>query len=194
MGSTTVKIFTSLDNPELASMINDGGVGVIPTDTIYGLVAKIDHPTAVTKMYQLKARELQPGTVIAGSTEQLKAIGFPESHLEKVRHLWPNAVSVVLPADNIADYVKSPRTDLPVRIPNYQQLLNLLAQTGPLMTTSANHPGQPHSTSIDDVVGYFDDKLDFMVNIGEITDRPPSTIIGLDGDEIIVYRQGAVKI
>lgn len=189
-----MKVFTSLDTPELVSMINSGDVGVIPTDTIYGLVAKIDHPNAATKMYQLKSRELQPGTVIASSVEQLKRIGFPEAHLKKVRHLWPNAVSVVLPADNIADYIKSPRTDLPVRIPDYKQLLDLLDQTGPLMTTSANHPGQPHATCIDDVISYFDDKLDFMVNIGDITDRPPSTIIGFNGDEIVVYRQGAVKI
>lgn len=189
-----MKAFTSLDAPELISMINNGGVGVIPTDTIYGLVAKIDHPIAVTKMYQLKSRELQPGTVIASSVEQLKQIGFPEAYLERVQHLWPNAVSVVIPADNIADYVKSPRNDLPVRIPDYRQLLGLLEQTGPLMTTSANHPGEPHATCIDDVINYFDDKLDYMVNIGEITDRPSSTIIGLNGDEIVVYRQGAVKI
>lgn len=187
--------FSSLHDTKLANSISHGAVGVIPTDTVYGLVAAIRHPKAVAKLYATKPRELSPGTIIAASIEDLASVGFDYNSLKRVDHFWPASLSVVLDATGVDSTVKQTRSDLPVRIPDSPALLALLQQTGPLMTTSANAPKQPTSTSVDMAVEYFGDAVDFYVDGGDLSGRPPSTIIGINPDDsIVVYRQGAVDI
>lgn len=187
--------FHSLDDPELIILINRGCVGVIPTDTVYGLVAKAGDEAAIRKLYSTKERPSQPGTTIGESIWQFEQLGFPYEPLARANHYWPAPLSVVIDATDIPLYLKVDRTSLPVRIPDSRELLDLLATTGPLMTTSANHPGEPTATSIDAAVRYFGDEIDFYVDAGDLGNRPPSTIIGFDADGLItVYRQGAITI
>jgi len=187
--------FSSLEDPNLITLIANGAVGVLPTDTVYGLVAAIRSPQAVTKLYATKPRELAPGTIIAASVEDLVSVGFHLDQLKQVEHYWPAPLSVVLDAKDVNADVKQVRTDLPVRIPNNLALANLLRHTGPLMTTSANAPKQPTSTSVVMAESYFGDSIDYYVDGGDVSNQPPSTIIGIKPDHSIeIYRQGAVKI
>lgn len=191
----TARHFSSLADPELVTLISNGAVGVIPTDTVYGLVARASNEQAVQKLYQTKRRELPPGTMIGASTQSFADLGFDPTQLERVQHYWPAALSVVLDAANISEYLKQNRDALPVRIPSAPALAKLLHQTGPLMTTSANAPKQPTSTSVQMAVDYFGDEVDFYVDGGDLSGRPPSTIIGFGpSGTIVVYRQGAVAI
>ena len=187
--------FSSLNDQTLVELIKNGAVGVLPSDTVYGLMAAIRHPEAVKKLYATKPRELAPGTIIAASIEDLASVGFKLDQLKQVEHFWPASLSVVLDASDINTDVKQARVDLPVRIPDSPELSRLLKQTGPLMTTSANAPKQPTSTSVNMAVDYFGDDVDFYVDGGDLSGRPPSTIIGINADDsITVYRQGAVDI
>lgn len=189
------KVFTSVTSPRLIKMLKAGAIGVIPTDTVYGLVAKASKRTAIERMYKVKERPSQPGTTIGASIGQFDDLGFPYIPLARANHYWPASLSVIVDATEVADYLKVDRDSLPLRIPNSSDLLKLLASTGPLMTTSANHPGAPTATNIKQAMAYFGDSVDFYVNVGDLGDRPPSTIIGFDEKgKIIVYRDGAVKI
>ena len=189
------KVFTSVTSPRLIKMIKAGAIGVIPTDTVYGLVAKASKRTAIERMYKVKERPHKAGTIIGASISQFKDLGFPYEPLRAANHYWPASLSVVVDASNVADYLKADRDALPVRIPDSPKLLKLLSVTGPLMTSSANHPGAPTATTIKQAMAYFDDDIDFYVDAGDLGDWPPSTIIGFDdAGEIIVHRQGAVKL
>lgn len=187
--------FTSLADPELIAMINSGAIGVLPTDTVYGLVGKASSQQAIERMYAVKSRERQPGTTIAASPSQLEALGFPAEQLERAAVYWPDALSVEMNASAIPRYLSTGQPVMAARVPNRPDLLALLEQTGPLMTTSANAPKQPTSTSLKMAMEYFGDDIDFYVDAGDLSGRPPSTIIGFDeSGEIIVYRKGAVRI
>jgi L-threonylcarbamoyladenylate synthase len=187
--------FSSLNDQTLVELIKNGAVGVLPSDTVYGLMAAIRHPEAVKKLYATKPRELAPGTIIAASIEDLASVGFKLDQLKQVEHFWPASLSVVLDASDINTDVKQARVDLPVRIPDSPELSQLLKQTGPLMTTSANAPKQPTSTSVAMAKMYFGDSVDYYVDGGDLSHRPPSTIIGIKPDgSIEIYRQGAVDI
>lgn len=189
------KIFTSLHDPELAKSISHGAIGVIPTDTVYGLVAQATLPDAVHRMYAIKSRPRQPGTTIAASLAQLESLGFSGKSLQQASQYWPDAISIEMDASSIATYLSTGQSVMAVRIPNHPELLRLLEATGPLMTTSANIPDQPTSTNLSMAMSYFGDTVDFYVEGGDLSDRPPSTIIGLRPDgTIVVYRQGAVHI
>ena len=121
-----------------------GAVGVIPTDTVYGLVARAADQAAVKRLYALKQRENKPGTIIAASIEQLEVLGLKHRYLKAVEQFWPGAVSVIIPvADPSLDYLHQGLRALAVRIPDHPELLKLLEKTGPLQTSSANPSSQP---------------------------------------------------
>lgn len=189
------KIFTTLTDPELAAALIYGAVGVIPTDTVYGLVAAERNRGAIKKMYSTKQRNRQPGTTIAASTDDLLEIGFPKETLERAAQYWPDPISVEMQTTDIPRYITVGQPVMAARIPNKEDLLELLTKTGPLMTTSANKPGEPTATTIKAAIDYFGDSIDFYVDAGDLGERPPSTIIGFDTyGNAIVYRQGAIKI
>lgn len=189
------KVFTSLNDPTLISLLKSGAIGVIPTDTVYGLVARAESESAVERMYSIKSRERQPGTTIGSSVGQLAELGFPAEALSIAAGYWPNAVSVEMSAAGIPSYLSTGQSVMAARIPSKPELVALLDQTGPLMTTSANASHQPTSTSVQMAIDYFGDEIDFYVDGGDLSGRPPSTIIGINPDRsIIIYRQGAVKI
>jgi tRNA threonylcarbamoyl adenosine modification protein (Sua5/YciO/YrdC/YwlC family) len=186
------RIFTSLTDPRVAEALRQGAVGIIPTDTVYGLVARAEDQAAVLRLYTIKQRDIAPGTMIGAAPQEFERVGFPATQLARVAHYWPAPLSVVLDATNVPGYLKHTRDSLPVRVPADDQLRELLAQIGPLMTTSANTPKAPTSRTIDEAVAYFGNAVDFYVDAGDLGERPPSTIIGYAGDELVVYRAGAV--
>ncbi len=172
-----------------------GAIGVIPTDTVYGVVARAADPQAVERLYRLKAREHKPGTIIAANIDQLSSLGLKHRYLKAVEQFWPGAVSIIIPAaDPTLDYLHQGQRALAVRVPDQPELVKLLQKTGPLLTSSANHPGQPTSTTIDQAKAYFDQEVDFYIDGGDLSHHQPSTIIRVIDDAIEVLRPGAVKI
>jgi tRNA threonylcarbamoyl adenosine modification protein (Sua5/YciO/YrdC/YwlC family) len=179
---------------QAAQIILAGGVGVMATDTVYGLVASAKNKLAVERFYSLKKREHKPGTVIAANVDQLLELGVPKHYLEQVAHLWPNSVSVVMPlGDNLA-YLHQDIGSQPFRVVADVNLRKVLEQTGPLVTSSANQPGEPVANNIAEAQNYFGDSVDFYVDQGDLSGRASSTIVRVGEKGVEVLREGAVKL
>lgn len=175
------------------SLLQNGAVGIMPTDTVYGLVTIASNPQSVERMYNLKQREQKPGTLIAASTDQLLALGVNQSDIDKVSKWWPNPLSAVLTVTG-SSYLHQGVGTLAMRVVANQQIRELLEQTGPLITSSANQPGEPPSTTIQEAINYFGDSVDFYVDGGEIKDVLPSTIIRPSANGIEILRQGSISL
>lgn len=178
----------------LQKLTAPGTVGVLPTDTVYGLVASAADSQAVKRLYDLKSREGKPGTIIAASPEQLAELGLKARYLKAVEQFWPGSVSVIIPCGPELEYLHEGAGGLAVRIPADDQLHELLTRTGPLLTSSANHPGAPVAVTLEQARNYFGDQVDFYVDGGNLSSRQPSTIIRVVDDAIEIIREGAVKI
>ncbi len=173
-------------------LLREGAVGIMPTDTVYGLVARAQDQRAVERLYNLKQREQKPAPVIAESIDQLVALGIKRRYLKAVEEYWPGPISVIVP--HSINYLSQGLGAQPFRIPDGLELRQLLKLTGPLLATSANLPGQPVSVTLSQAKAYFDDKVDFYVDGGDLSNNLPSTIIRIVDDAIEVIREGAVKI
>lgn len=182
-----------MNDPEIVGLLKSGAVGVLPSDTVYGLVCSATNESAVTRLYALKLREHKPGTVIAASTDQLVVLGLRARYLNAVESFWPGPVSVIIPTANL-NYLRQDVDGLAARIPGDEAVHNLLLKTGPLITTSANKPGQPTANTILEAKAYFGDTVDFYVDGGDLSGHPPSTIVRIVDDAIEIIREGAVKI
>jgi L-threonylcarbamoyladenylate synthase len=186
--------FKSLNNSDLIKLLSDGAVGVLPTDTVYGLVAAAGNEQAVSELYGLKSREKNPGTLIAANINQLVELGIPRRYLKAVEQYWPGPVSVIVPTEMNLGYLHLGKFSLACRVPDDEKISQLLEKTGPLITTSANHPGETTATVLKQAEKYFDDQVDFYVDGGDLSKREASTIIRIVDDAVEVVRQGAVKI
>lgn len=189
-----MKTYTTLTDPEVLRMLQAGVVGVLPGDTVYGLMGIASNPETVARIFQIKHREKKPGTVIAASVEQLVELGLKARYLKPVEEYWPGAVSVVIPAGDELEYLHQGLHGLAVRVPAGDELQKLLLETGPLMTTSANLANEPTAVTVGEAQAYFGDNVGFYVDGGDLSDRQPSTIVRIVDDAIEVLRQGAVQI
>ncbi len=185
----------NLQDADLLQALLGGAVGVLPTDTVYGLVCVAAHHAAVERLYQLKSRENKPGTIIAASVDQLVELGMKRRYLAAVQQFWPGQVSVVVPTDNPKlGYLDQGKASLAVRVVDDAKLVKLLEKTGPLLTSSANQPGEPPANTIAEAQAYFGNSVDFYIDGGERANLQPSTLIRVVDDAIEVLRQGAVTI
>lgn len=189
----TAKQFNNLQQPAIVSLLMQGAVGVLPTDTVYGLACRAADENAVRRLYKLKNRENKPGTLIAATTEQLIELGIKARYLKAVEHYWPNPISIVIPNHELA-YIHLGAGSIAVRIPKQAELAKLLQRIGPLLTTSANPPGKSEAVNIEQAKKYFGESVDCYVDGGDLSGRQPSTLIRVVDDAIEILREGAVKI
>ncbi len=183
---------TSID--QAIKILLNGGVGVMPTDTVYGLVARALNPDAVARIYAIKHREQKPGTIIAASIDQLVKLGIKKRYLTAVEQFWPNPLSIIIPTGEDLAYIHVGLDSLAIRIPNDEAFIRVLELTGPLVTSSANDPGEAPASTLEEAIGYFGGTVDFYVEGGDLSGRPSSTVIRIVDDTIEVLREGAVQI
>lgn len=188
-------IFNSLQDERLMASLIQGAVGVMPTDTVYGLVTVARNEEAVARLYALKSREHKPGTIIAADIEQLISLGLNEAFVRPMQAYWPGPVSIIVPTGNNLSYLRQDIQGLACRVPAHPVIHELLLRTGPLLTTSANYPGQPPAVNLAEGQAYFGDRVDFYVDGGDTTGNQSSTVIRIEADQsITVLRQGAIVI
>ena len=187
-------VLNSLKDPKLIELIKAKAIGVLPTDTVYGLVCLAADAQAVKQIYSLKSRKSKPGTVIAASIDQLTVLGIKRRYLKAVEQFWPNPISIIIPVGSELDYLLEGQTGLAIRVVGNSEVRDLLIKTGPLLTTSANQPGNPPAATIKQAQNYFKDTIDYYVDGGDLSNREPSTIIKMVDDAIELIRKGAVDI
>lgn len=181
-------------NDSVAKLLLEGKIGVIPTDTVYGLVCKASNSEAVARLYQLKSREHKPGTVIAANIQQLAELGIPLRYVRAAEQFWPNPISVIVASTPELSYLDLGKMTLAVRVPKFPELIKLLNKTGPLLTSSANYPGDPEANNVGQAQKYFGDSVDFYADGGDLSGRTPSTLIRIIDDAVEILREGAVKV
>jgi L-threonylcarbamoyladenylate synthase len=161
-------------------VLNSGKVAVIPTDTIYGIVARASDQEAVKKVYKIRQRDInKPCIILIADFEQLKDFDIDKKYLSLAKKYWPGPSSLVFPLNKPRpSYPAKGLKEMALRLPNNNELRELIRQTGPLIAPSANPEGLPPATTIDEAKAYFGNQVDIYVNNGPMPLKP-STLIDL---------------
>jgi L-threonylcarbamoyladenylate synthase len=186
-------ITEGFDN-EIIRLLKAGGVGLLPTDTIYGLsCVALDKP-AVEKVHRIKQRDkTKPFVVLISHIEQLNDLGIITTDAAPALRYWPGRLTLICVAEKAPDWLQMGTRTLAVRQPDHDRLRDLIDKTGPIISTSANLSGGRPAASVKQARGYFGDKLDFYVDSGELEGQP-STIVKSSFKGLEVVRPGAVII
>jgi len=192
---------------DFVKILKTGGIGVLPTDTVYGLVGLALLPETVTRIYKVRRRTpTKPLIILISKIADLKKFGIELSPEQKnfLAKNWfispeqgrggPGPVSIILPLPK-ANWVKFKYLHrgtkaLAFRLPadnashnhadkpSSQPLLKMLASTGPLVAPSANPEGLPTAKNITEAKKYFGDKVNFY--LAGRTKTKPSTLVKID--------------
>ena len=176
-------------------IIENGGIIVFPTDTVYGIGCNPYNENAVKKIYEIKSREkIKSLPVLAYSIDIVKQIVIIDEFTEKIiKKYWPGPLTLILKLkDQKLKKSLNLEDKIAIRIPNSECTLKLLNKCSLLVGTSANVSGESSFTNpqegMKNVKNY-----DVFVDGGTITSKGESTIIEIENEEIRIIREGALK-
>ena len=176
-------------------IIENGGIIVFPTDTVYGIGCNPYDVNAVKKIYQIKSREkIKSLPVLASSIEIVKQISIIDEFTEKIiKKYWPGPLTLILKLKD-KNLKKSLNLEdkIAVRIPNSVCTLKLLNKCNLIVGTSANVSGDSSFTNPQECMKNVKN-YDVFVDGGTITSKGESTIIEIENEKIHVIREGALK-
>jgi L-threonylcarbamoyladenylate synthase len=179
-----------------AAALAEGLVVAIPTDTVYGLAARIDRPDAMAAIFDAKRRP--PGLalpVLVGRWHQAREVAssWPRAASMLAARFWPGALTVVVPVDPaLGAELGGDGTSVGLRRPRHKFVQALCRRAGPLATTSANRHGEQPCTTATEVRGTFGAQDVTVVIDGGTCDRPPSTVVDCTVTPPKCLREGAI--
>ena len=133
---------------------------ICPTDTIYGISARFDDLESIEKIKVLKQRpnDFKFITLIA-DFEDLQKIGVKISEKERrfLEKIWPGPYTVIF------------KNGISARMPDFDDLRNLIRDIGPIISTSVNVYKERPAKNIVEAKKYFGDSVDEYIDIGELS-------------------------
>ncbi|MDP6549586.1 MAG: L-threonylcarbamoyladenylate synthase [Dehalococcoidia bacterium] len=182
---------------EAVRHLRDGGVVLLPTDTLYGLGADVFSVPALKRVFSIKGRPPHlalPVLVSGWGQVGLVARDVPESGRMLARRFWPGALTLVLSRrDCVPDLVTGGRDTVAVRMPGHPVPLALADKLGgPITGTSANRSGEADPQTLAEVEAELGGRVDYIIRAGPAPKGTPSTVVDISTGTPRLLRQGAV--
>jgi L-threonylcarbamoyladenylate synthase len=178
-----------------AAAVEQGRLVVVPTDTVYGIAARLDRPAGLAAIFEAKARPSGMALpVLVSGVEQARALALLDERAEALAGaFWPGALTIVLArTPSLTAVIGGDGTSVGLRVPHHPALALLLAETGPLATSSANPSGRPTPEAIEEIQAAFGDVVAVYLDGGPAQAGAPSTVVRLTGPEPVLLREGGV--
>lgn len=181
------------------TILENGGLVAIPTETVYGLAANALNSEAVSKIFEAKDRPyFDPLIVHIEGYKEIKQYAVGENVIltNIAKKLWPGPLTILVnKSEKISDIVTSGLERVGLRVPDHPLTLELLAMLDfPVAAPSANPFNYVSPTSAKHVYDQLSGKIDYILDGGKSTVGVESTIIGFEEDGLVVYRKGGVEI
>jgi len=184
---------------DVLDILKKGGVAVIKTDTLYGIIADATNKEAVERIYQVKKREKdKPFIILIPDVSFIKQFGINLSDKEK-EILNEKGITVIidLPKEKLKElkYLHRGKNSLAFRIPDKEDLIEFLYKLGkPVVAPSANISGEEPATTIEEAIKNLGENIDIYIDQGK-SDTLPSTIVKVkQNGKIEILRQGNKEI
>ncbi len=180
---------------KVVELLEAGGVAAYPTDSVYALGCAIDARDAIERIYRAKGmkKNQRLALICPDLSSASKYAHFNQTAFRLAQRIFPGPYTLVVPASR---EVPKTLTDAKRRTVGIRITANPIAQAivtalgRPLLTTSAISPetGEP-CRDVDEIMDAFAQHIDVVVE-ATTTEDTPSTVLEVDGDQIVLVRQG----
>ncbi len=176
-------------------ILHGGGVAAYPTDSVYALGCAIEARDAIERIARMK--QMKKSQRLALICPDLSSASH-YAHLNQTafrlaQRIFPGPYTLVVPASREVPrtLTDAKRRTVGIRITSHPIAAAIVAGLGrPLLTTSAIAPGaEVACRDAEEILDAFGNHLDVVVD-AEATEEAPSTVLEVDGDEIVVIRAG----
>lgn len=176
------------------NILEEGGVVVYPTDTIYGLGANIFLENAVKKVYSLKGRNYsKPLSVCVSELEDIGKIAHLDG-TEKIEELLPGPFTIILKKkENVSPLLTAGGEKIGIRIPD-NMICRELTRKFPITSTSANLSGEEVPQSAGEIGKLWGDSVDLVIDGGKLQETPSTVIDWTTMPPKILRKGGDYKI
>ncbi|WNY29088.1 Threonylcarbamoyl-AMP synthase [Methanimicrococcus stummii] len=181
-----------------ANALLNGKIAAFPTETVYGLGARISDENAVLKVYKAKGRVPEkPLSILISSVDDMEKIAaeIPETARILAEKFWPGPLTIILKKKaEISNKITAGKETVGLRVPAHPAALEIVRLSGPLACPSANLSGSREPKSTADVLADLDGKIDILIDGGDTLIQKPSTIIDLTVQPPKILREGGLDI
>lgn len=187
---------------EIKKVLENGGVIAYVTDTVWGLGCLPENEKAVKKIYEIKHREAQKPLILM-SNEAYNLLEYVQQPLSKtasklIKKYFPGALTLVVEkSSKTPDFITSGMNTVGIRVPN-NEIFKEICEITPghvLATTSANLSHQPSAKTYEQALENMKDLADLVIpDYGCLAKGLESTVAGVFGEEIKIFRQGAINL
>ena len=187
---------------EAVGILKNGGLIIYPTETVYGIGADATNPEAIGKLNKYKKRPFGKPYSIAvadqNMAEEYVDLNLSAKHIYK--QFLPGPVTIVSKGRHkVAPGVESETGTLGIRIPDYKLIVDIVKDLGkPVTATSANASYQKRPYKLKDVFENISNSqkkiVDLAIDAGELPHNEPSTVIDTTMEDLVVLRQGEIKL
>lgn len=188
------------DTNVAASLLSQGELVAIPTETVYGLAANALNEEAVLEIFKTKERPIfNPLIVHVFDWDEAKkyVLDVPLEANVLAEHFWPGPLTLLLPKNNlIPDLVTAGSELVALRAPNHALTRLLLKQIDfPLAAPSANPSGEVSPTTAAHVLEGLNGKISYILSGGPCEVGLESTIVGWNNNGMpVIYRLGGISV
>ena len=182
---------------DAAAVLADGGLVVLPTDTVYGIAADAFDADAVAALLAAKGRgRAMPPPVLVASVAMLDVLGVDISEAARAlaQAFWPGALTLVVNAQPSLQWdLGETAGTVALRMPDEATAIALLESTGPLAVSSANRTGMPAATSVGEAKGQLGARVARYLDGGPSKGGQASTIVDATSATLTILREGAIS-
>jgi L-threonylcarbamoyladenylate synthase len=176
-------------------VIDQDGLLVYPTETLYALGANPFSEKAIRKLFEVKKRPLNiPISVAVSDLEMMRDVAEVSEIAEKmVKHFLPGPLTLLMKKKAQFPRILTSGSDIiGIRIPKHEAALKIIKETGPITATSANLHGQPDPKNLDETVVQLGEKVALYIDCGECEFQNPSTIVDVSTPSAKIIRKGVI--
>lgn len=191
-----IKRYKEDEIEKLVQILKNDGVISVPTDTVFGICARMNSQIAHDKLVKIKKRPINKAfPVMCANEEQIKSIAIVnEREIKLIKALMPGPITLVLKKNkNLPEYITNGKDTIAIRMATSKSIKNLILKLQcPIFMTSANQSGEHECADLDEIEKACP-HLDGMME-GEVLYSKGSTIVDCSTDEIKILREGPISI
>lgn len=195
-----MKIYNKIDDivlSEIVDVLNNDGLIIFPTDTVYGIACNAFSDSAVRKLFLAKKRSFdKPINVLVDSIDKINLVVDNINTLEEelISKYFPGKLTLIFnKKQGVSNVLTSNQSTIGVRIPDCEIALKILkSYPYPLACSSANISGLDCATELNEFIDAFSSNVDIVIYNGKLG-NVASTIVRVEDDNINVLREGDIK-
>ena len=194
-----IKLYEKNNNPKdlarIVEVLEEGGIIIYPTDTMYAIGCHALKERAVERICKFKGIDPRKHnlSIICYDLSNISEYAKVDNNTFKLmKRNLPGAFTFILNTGSRLPKIFKNRKEVGIRIPEDPVALELIRRTGPIIATSANLHSQPDATSVEDAQAAFGDKVSTYLDKGISGTGRPSTIVWISDNKIEIIRQGDI--